>query len=67
MAVNTSKTKDIICRSHGKIIDPEQCRIVFNSNEIGQEENIELIKHIDRVHNKGAEKSFKLLGVYLDE
>jgi hypothetical protein len=67
MAVNTSKTKYIIFRTHGKIIDPEQCRIVFNSNEIGQGENIELIKPIDRVHNEGAEKSFKLLGVYLDE
>jgi hypothetical protein len=56
MAVNTSKTKYIISRKHGKIIDPEQCRIVFNSNEIGQEENIELIKPIDRVHSEGAEE-----------
>jgi hypothetical protein len=39
----------------------------INSNEIGQEENIELIKPIDRVHSEGAEKSFKLLGVYLEE
>jgi hypothetical protein len=67
MAVNTSKTKFIIFRTHGKFIDPDQCRIVFNSNVIGQEVNIELIKPIDRVHNEGAEKSFKLLGVYLDE
>jgi hypothetical protein len=67
MAVNTSKTKYIIFRTHGKPIDPEQCQIVFNSNEIGQEVNFELIKPIDRVHSEGVEKSFKLLGVYLDE
>jgi hypothetical protein len=67
MAVNTSKTKYIIFRTHGKFIDPDQCRIVFNSNVIGQEVNIDLIKPIDRVHGEGAEKSFKLLGVYLDE
>jgi hypothetical protein len=67
MAVNTSKTKYIIFRTHGKLIDPNQCRIVFNSNVIGQEVNVDLIKPIDRVHGEGTEKSFKLLGVYLDE
>jgi hypothetical protein len=67
MAVNTSKTKYIIFRTHGKAVDPDQCRIVFNSNEIGQAVNNELIKPIDRIHNEGAEKSFKLLGVHLDE
>jgi hypothetical protein len=67
MAVNTSKTKYIIFRTHGKAVDPDQCRIVFNSNEIGQAVNNELIKPIDRIHNAGTEKSFKLLGVHLDE
>ncbi len=68
MAVNTSKTKYIIFRTHGKAVDPEQCRIVFNSNEIGLlAVNNELIKAIDRIHNDGPEKSFKLLGVHLDE
>jgi hypothetical protein len=43
MAVNTSKTKYIIFRTRGKFIDPDQCRIVFNSNVIGQEVNIDLI------------------------
>jgi hypothetical protein len=60
MVVNTSKTKYIFFRTHGKFIDSEQCRIVFNSNEIGQEVNNELIKPIERVHSEGAEKSFKL-------
>jgi hypothetical protein len=67
MAVNTSKTKYIIFRTHGKPINPEQCRIVFNCNEIGQPINNELIQPIERVHSEGNEKSFKLLGVHLDE
>ena len=67
MAVNTSKTKYIIFRTHGKPVNPEQCKIVFNSNEIGKIENPELIKPIDRIYNEGNEKSFKLLGVYFDE
>jgi hypothetical protein len=67
MAVNTSKTKYIIFRTHGKPINPEQCRIVFNCNEIGQQINNYLIQPIERVHNEGNEKSFKLLCVHVDE
>jgi hypothetical protein len=67
MAVNTSKTKFIVFRTHGKQINPDHCRIVFNSNEIGQPVNPDMIKPIERIHNEGNEKSFKLLGVYLDE
>jgi hypothetical protein len=55
-------TQYIIFQTHGKIINPEQCRIVFNSNEIGQQVDTELIKSIERVYNEGTEKSFKLLG-----
>ncbi len=53
MAVNTSKTKFIIFRTHGKPINPEQCRIVFNSNEIGQQINNDLNQPIEHVHNEG--------------
>jgi hypothetical protein len=49
-------------QTHGKIINPEQCKIVFNNNEIGQQVDTELIKSIERVYNEGTEKSFKLLG-----
>jgi len=35
MAVNTSKTKYIIFRSHGKQIQENHEKVVFNSNEIG--------------------------------
>ena len=35
MAVNTSKTKYIVFRTRGKRIEPDDCRLVFNNNEIG--------------------------------
>ncbi len=43
------------------------CRLVFNNNEIGVPEDPALITDIIRIHNDGDEKSFKLLGVMLDE
>jgi hypothetical protein len=67
MAVNTAKTKFIIFRMRGKRIDPLDCRLVFNNNEIGVPEDPALITDIIRIHNEGDEKSFKLLGVMLDE
>jgi hypothetical protein len=35
MAVNTSKTKFIVFRTGGKPINPDECKVVFNSNETG--------------------------------
>jgi hypothetical protein len=67
MAVNTAKTKFIVFRTRGKRIDPDDCQLVFNSNEIGSVENPNLIVPILRVHEHGVEKSFKLLGVHFDE
>jgi hypothetical protein len=67
MAVNTSKTKFIVFRTRGKRINPEDCQLVFNSNEIGVEHNPDKIVPITRVHHDGEEKSFKLLGVHFDE
>jgi hypothetical protein len=67
MAVNTSKTKFIIFRTRGKRIEPDDCRLVFNNNEFGLPEDVSLISEITRVHNEGEERSFKLLGVLLDE
>jgi hypothetical protein len=67
MAVNTSKTKFIVFRTRGKRIDPEDCQLVFNSNEIGSVENPNLIVPIERIHEHGEETSFKLLGVKFDE
>ena len=67
MALNTSKTKYIIFRTHGKPIDPDSCNIVYNSTELGMEDDQNLISPIQRIHNNGDEKSFKLLGIHFDE
>jgi hypothetical protein len=67
MAVNTSKTKFIVFRTHGKKINSNECVLTFNNNEPGQPEDPNLISNIDRIHNEGNEKSFKLLGVLFDE
>ena len=61
MAVNTSKTKFIVFRTHGKVINPQDCNIVFNSNEIGSPVDQNLIWPIERVHNGGDETSFNLI------
>jgi hypothetical protein len=67
MAVNTSKTKFIIFRTHGKPINPDDCGVVYNCTEIGLPNDPALIMPIGRIHNMGEEKSFKLLGVHFDE
>jgi hypothetical protein len=67
MAVNTNKTKFIIFRTRGKPINPIDCRLLFNGNEIGKPEDPSLIYEIERIHNEGSLTSFKLLGVLLDE
>ena len=67
MAINTAKTKFIVFRTRGKRIDPDDCILIFNNNEIGQLENPNLLFSITRVHNDGLEKNFKLLGVLFDE
>jgi hypothetical protein len=67
MAVNTSKTKFIVFCTRGKPINPDECQVVFNSNETGTLNDPLLISPIERIHNEGNTKSFKLLGVLLDE
>ncbi len=36
MALNVAKTKFMVFRTRGKIIDPQDCHLVYNSNEIGK-------------------------------
>jgi hypothetical protein len=67
MALNTGKTKFMIFRTRGKPTDVNDCQIVYNSTEIGLDTDPLLVTPIDRIHNNGNEKSFKLLGVYFDE
>ncbi len=67
MALNVAKTKFMVFRTLGKIIDPQDCHLVYNSNEIGLPENQALIYPIERIHNEGETRSFKMLGVLFDE
>jgi hypothetical protein len=67
MALNTNKTKFMVYRTRGKPINEADCHLVYDSTELGYETDPLLVSPIERVHNNGAEKSFKLLGVYFDE
>jgi hypothetical protein len=46
MSVNASKTKYIIFRTQNKPVNPLECNVVYNSNEIGQPEDPALISPI---------------------
>ena len=51
MALNTSKTKVMIFRTHGKPINEIDCQLVYNSTEIGREIDPLLVTPIERVQN----------------
>ncbi len=56
MANNTNKTKFIVFRTRGKRVEPDDCQLVYNDNEIGTIEDSNLIYLITRVFNEGDEK-----------
>lgn len=69
MALNISKTKYIIFHVPNKKID-NNIELNFNSNLPNTEQNPDLITPIERIHNNHANpssRSFKLIGIYLDE
>jgi hypothetical protein len=63
MAVNAAKIKYIVFRTQGKPVNPLDCNLVLNDNEIGVKNNPDLIHQIERIHNNGGTKRLKLLGV----
>jgi hypothetical protein len=68
MAVNVSKTKFIIFHTRGKRID-NNIKILFDDNEPDQT-NPQLIHELERVHDNHPVtelRSYKLLGIHLDE
>jgi len=70
MAVNISKTKYIIFHRKGKKINLNGLQILFNENEIGKENDPLRITPLERIFNEHPEKegrTYKLLGVHLDE
>ena len=69
MCVNVSKTKYIIFRARGKTINND-INLSYNANEPGQPIDDSLIYNLERIHDNNQDKnsrSYKLLGVYLDE
>jgi hypothetical protein len=71
MCVNTSTTKYIIFHTKGKKVEVEPgVNLVFNNNEIGKNHDPNLVSPLDRICNsngKPTDRSYKLLGVLLDE
>ena len=70
MALNTSKTKFIIFHTKGKKINLDGNTLVYNDNPVNSPQNPQKIFPIERIHSLHPDKkyrSFKLLGVLLDE
>ena len=72
MIVNVSKTKYIVFRPKGvKIhVDLKDGGVVFNSNDLNSPEDQNKIFKLGRIYNDNPDKqerTYKFLGVYLDE
>jgi len=70
MAVNISKTKYMIFRPRGSVVDLQGKNVLFNNNEIGKPINENLISKLERCYNDHPDKdhrTYKLLGVLFDE
>jgi hypothetical protein len=69
LAVNINKTKYMIFRSKGKKINPEPI-IIYDENEPNHPHDNNLITVLERYHDNHPSsdcRSYKLLGIYLDE
>jgi hypothetical protein len=71
MAVNVSKTKYVIFKPKGKKIELDEHEgIFFNNNDIGAIQDQRKIYKLDRIFDSNPtpqDRSYKLLGVLLDE
>ena len=70
MTLNVSKTKFIIFHNPNKRINLENIQLVWNDNPLNSVHDPKYITPIERIHNKHTNPSlrtFKLLGIYLDE
>jgi Reverse transcriptase (RNA-dependent DNA polymerase) len=70
MAVNTTKTKYIIFHGKGRSLNMEGRELVFDCNPPGVAANPALISTLERIHNNHISldsRSYKLLGILLDE
>jgi hypothetical protein len=70
MAVNTAKTKYIIFHSKGRSLDLDGRELIFDSNPPNTPIDNTLISTLGRIHNNHPNidsRSYKLLGILLDE
>ena len=69
LAVNVSKCKFITFHNKGKKLNFNGEKIVFNLNEIGEDDNPNNIISLDCIHNDASaeNQSYKYLGILLDE
>jgi hypothetical protein len=70
MSANASKTKYIIFHNKGKHVNINGLELYFNDNEHNDINNPANIHILERIHNNNtntASRSYKLLGIYLDE
>jgi hypothetical protein len=70
MAVNVSKTKFIIFKPKGKTVTINPGEGVLFDNNDSDEHDVNKIFELDRIYDENpnhADRSFKLLGVFLDE
>ena len=70
LVVNANKTKFMIFHTRGKKVNLNGNTLFFNANEINAPVDPNLIVTLERIHNgntSSLDKTFKLLGVLLDE
>jgi hypothetical protein len=70
MATNISKTKYIIFRARNKIVNMENFKVFYDANDPNEQANPNLVTTLERIHSNHDDKksrSYKLLGVLLDE
>jgi hypothetical protein len=70
MATNTSKTKYIIFRARNKPVNMENLNVFYDANDQNEQANPNLVTTLERIHTNHDDKksrSYKLLGVLLDE
>jgi hypothetical protein len=70
MSANASKTKYVIFHNKGKSVNTNGLELFFNDNEPHDINNLTNIHTLERIHNNNANpssRSYKLLGIYLDE
>ena len=70
LAVNVGKCKFIFFHNKGKKLHFNGEKIVFNLNEIGEDDNPSNIIPLDRIYNDAASaenQTYKYLGILLDE